>query len=146
MMKLLRKKWDIKDNREAAYTADTVLRIPGKQSQTVFFKPMSGLLNQPKYLPVRYCPLTIELELVSTSSDPILSSLTGATYTGNNTSVAWQIQNVQVKVDLCTLDNTVDNSYAEHPLSTKALSINYNTYASQLHSVLSGVTGQQKVS
>ena len=32
--------------------------IPPTQSQTVLFKPLSGLLNQPKYLPLRYMPLT----------------------------------------------------------------------------------------
>ena len=107
---------------------------------------MSGILNQPKYLPVRYCPLTIELELVSASTDPIISELAdNRPFTGTNTSLLWQIQNVQVKVDLSTLDNALDNSYAEHLLSGKALPINYNTYVSQFQSTLSGVAGQQKV-
>ncbi len=43
------------------------------------------------------------------------------------------------------LDNALDNSYAEHLLSGKALPINYNTYISQFHSIVSGVNGQQKV-
>jgi len=32
------------------------------QSQRVLFKPLLGILNQPKFLPIRYMPLTIELE------------------------------------------------------------------------------------
>ena len=36
---------------------------PG-QGLTVLFKPLSGLLNQGKMLPIRYAPITIELELV----------------------------------------------------------------------------------
>ena len=138
-------RWSRKSNYETAYTLDTYRGILHGQSQTVLFKPLSGLLNQPKYLPLRYCPLTIELEIVSNNTDPIISDLTGATFTNANTSVLWQIQNVQVKVDLCTLDNALDNSYAEHLLSGKALPINYNTFVSQMQSILSGVNGQQKV-
>ena len=138
-------RWDRRYATETGYDQHTLFGIYGGQSQTVLFKPLSGLLNQPKYLPLRYCPLTIELELVSNGGDPIISDLTGAQFTGDNTSVAWQIQNVQVKADLCTLDNAWDNSYAEHLLSGKALPINYNTFISQMQSILSGVNGQQKV-
>jgi hypothetical protein len=38
---------------------------------------------------------------------------------------------VQVKVDVCTLDNALDNSYAQHLLSGKSLPISYNTFVSQ---------------
>ena len=56
------------------------------------------------------------------------------------------MQNVQVKVDMCTLDNSLDNSYAEHLLNGKALPINFNTYVSQMQSLLSSAdAGQQKV-
>ena len=44
---------------------------------------------------------------------------------------AWQIQNVMVKVDMCSLDNALDNSYAQHLLSGKSLPINYDTWVSQ---------------
>ena len=40
---------------------------------TVGFKFLSGLFNQDKYLPIRYCPITIELELVNTYTDAIIS-------------------------------------------------------------------------
>ena len=140
------KQWDIRDNKKSAYDDASFPGIPGNQSQTVLFKPLSGLLNQPKYLPIRYCPLTIELELVNSSNEPIVSALDDARpFKAANTSLLWQIQNVQVKVDMCTLDNALDNSYAEHLLSGKALPINYNTYVSQMQSILSGATGQQKV-
>jgi hypothetical protein len=100
-------------------------------------------------IPIRYCPITIELELVNNATIPILSTLTG-TGTGNftaaNTSLLWLMQNVQVKVDMCTLDNSLDNSYAEHLLSGKPLPINFNTYVSQMQSLLSSAdAGQQKV-
>ena len=39
---------------------------------------------------------------------------------------------MQVKVDVCTLDNALDNSYAQHLLSGKSLPISYNTFVSQI--------------
>ena len=126
----------------------TVAGILGGQSQTVLFKPCSGLFNQPKMLPIRYMPITIELEIVHDNTEPVLSVTTTGTDsfdTSTNTSTSWQIQNVQVKVDTVTLDNQLDNSYAEHLLSGKALPINYQTYVSQMQSILSGSYGQLKV-
>jgi hypothetical protein len=66
-------------------------------------------------------------------------------FTKENTSMLWQIQNVQAKVDICILDNALDNSYTEHILAGKSLPINYNTYVSQIQSTLSGTNGQKKV-
>ena len=126
----------------------TVAGILGGQSQTVLFKPCSGLFNQPKMLPIRYMPITIELEIVHDNTEPVVSETTNTANNfdlANNTSTNWQIQNVMVKVDTVTLDNQLDNSYAEHLLSGKALPINYQTYVSQLQSILSGQYGQQKV-
>jgi hypothetical protein len=108
--------------------------ITGGTALTVLFKPLSGLLNQNKMLPIRYAPITIELELVDTKTDPIISPAADATYTLLNTSDDWQIENVQVKVDVCTLDNALDNSYAQHLLSGKSLPISYNTFVSQYQS------------
>ena len=142
------REWNVNENLKSAYSADTFPGIKADEFQTVLFKPLSGLLNQPKYLPIRYCPLTIELELVDDETEPIVPI--GGSFSGANTSEEWQIQNVQAKCDMCTLDNALDNSYAEHLLSGKALPINYNTYVSQMQSVASGqignvVLGQQDV-
>ena len=140
------------DNHQTAFDRNTVAGIAPGQAQTVLFKPCSGLFNQPKMLPIRYMPLTIELELVHDNTEPIVSATTvgqdnfdvSNAATGN-TSLLWQIQNVQVKCDVVTLDNQLDNSYAEHLLSGKALPINYQTYVSQKQSILSGNNGSQKV-
>ena len=158
MFKLL-KATDTKVNDEAEafgqqydkYTTldtTTVSGIKGGQSQTVLFKPCSGLFHQPKMLPIRYMPITIELEIVHDNTEPVVSETTNTANNfdlANNTSTNWQIQNVMVKVDTVTLDNQLDNSYAEHLLSGKALPINYQTYVSQMQSILSGNDGQQKV-
>ena len=43
---------------------NNVAKLPGiETSQTVMFQPLCGLFQQTKYLPLRYAPLEIELEL-----------------------------------------------------------------------------------
>ena len=52
--------------------ATTFYGIPGGQSMTVLFKPLLGLLNQPKFLPLaKMGPMVLELELVDDFNDPI---------------------------------------------------------------------------
>jgi len=57
------------------------------------------------------------------------------TFTPTSTSTNWSINNVQVKVDVCTLDNALNNSYVEHLLSGKALPIKYSTFINQQSAV-----------
>ena len=45
-----------------------------------------------------------------------------------------------VKMDLCTLDNALDNSYVNHLLGGKSLNIVYNTFISSLQTVVSADT------
>ena len=98
-------------------TPDETLAAGG--ARTFGMKLCSGLLNQTKMLPIRYCPLELELELVNAVGDPQYGS------------TAWNLSDVQVKADLCTLDNALENSYAKHLFEGKALPINYSTYISQ---------------
>ena len=114
--------------------------ITAGQALTVLFKPLSGLLNQSKMLPIRYAPITIELELADSNTEaiiPINAAQGATTWLTAAVSDEWQIENVQVKVDVCTLDNALDNSYAQHLLSGKSLPISYNTFVSQLQSTTS---------
>ena len=88
-------------------------------SRTVCFTPMSGILNQKKYLPIRYAPLQFEFELVGAASDALN---VGAG------SDKFEISNVQLKCDLVTLDNSLDNEYAQHLLDGGNLPINFGTF------------------
>ena len=98
-------------------------------------------MNQPKWIPLRYAPISLELELVNQPTDVCILGVTGRTgFTASELSQEWSIENVQVKCDVCTLDNALDNSYVEHLLSGKNLPINYNTYISQIQAV-TGRTG-----
>ena len=65
-------------------------------SRLVLFTPLFGLLNQEKLLPLRYCPIQIELELVNSGADAVhVGSYNGEAHTAN-----WDITGAQVKCDL----------------------------------------------
>ena len=123
--------------------ANKYISVNAGESKTVSFKPLSGLLSCGKLLPIRYAPITIELELVQNAYDPIISvedaglaiEIDGANGATVNTSVTWQIENPVIKVDICTLDNALNNEYASLLLSGKALPINYSSFVTQLQSI-----------
>jgi hypothetical protein len=119
--------------------SDTLNEFAGINSaQTVMFKPLCGILAQTKYLPLRYTPLEFELELVSDPKDSLIEIDTvGSVFTSANTSLSWRLENFMIKVDMCTLDNALDNSYVSHVMSGKTLNIVYNTFISSLQTVLS---------
>ncbi len=81
-------------------------------------------------LPKRHAPITIELDLVSDVTAPVISTYGAAatTFKSENTSANWSIDNVQIKSDLCTLDNAFDNSYRSLPIS-------YNAFVSQIQTI-----------
>ena len=116
---------------------NTTALLPGiTASQTVMFKPLTGIFAQTKYLPLRFAPFEIELELANVN-DPIVVPGVDATFTNGNTSGRWKLENCMVKVDLCTLDNALDNSYTSHMLSGKSINIVYDTFISTLQTVVS---------
>ena len=116
--------------------------IQATKSRIVNFKPLCGLLAQDKYIPLKFCPITLEFVLCDIN-DAIVSPITynAATnfhtvYTTTNTTNLWQIQNCCIKCDICTLDNALNNSYIEHLLSGKSLPIEYTTYISQQSAIV----------
>ena len=48
-----------------------LIGIGASQTQTVMFKPLSGCLNERKYLPIRFMPLAIKLSLVDGMLHPL---------------------------------------------------------------------------
>ena len=118
---------------------NTLALLPGiARFQTVCFKPLAGILQQAKYIPLRYCPLELELELNDTDQ-PIINSIYEP-FNNTNTSDFWRLENCMLKADLCTLDNALDNNYVAHLLGGKQLNIVYNTFISNIQTILSGDT------
>ena len=52
---------------------DCVKDLPPSASQTVLFKPVSGIQSHPRYLPIRFTPRECELSLVADPVDPNIS-------------------------------------------------------------------------
>ena len=103
-------------------------------SKVVNFKPIFGLLNQNKYLPLFWGGMSLEFEVVTNATDAIATPI-GTTVPAGTTSTDWIISDVRVECDTITLDSALQNSYVEHVLSGKALEINYGSYINMLQSV-----------
>ena len=124
-----------------AYDSGT---IPGFQSKMVVgFKPMLGLFNQFKYIPLKACPLVLELELVSNFLDCIVEPGVSSGFPSNdgsetykNTSGQFELNNCFLQCDVVGLDNDLHNKYVAHLLDGKELPITYNTYICQSISVV----------
>ena len=91
-------------------------------ARRVLFKPLFGLCNQEELIPLRYCPIQIELELVNNLLDAVVIRTAYA-------SGLWNISDIQCKCDLLALGSSLDNEYASHLLSGKSLPINFATWS-----------------
>ena len=83
-------------------------RLHGNESKVLSTKLAFGLLHQPKWIPLRYAPLTLELELVNEFTDVCVTpyNVDTAVHPGvvsrfpeNITSKEWSIEQVEVKRD-----------------------------------------------
>ena len=111
------------------YLGDEYQSVPSLSSKTVSFRPLSGLVNCGKLIPLQYAPITIELEVCNSITDPIMSvndeacgvvcKTVGSLI--KNTSQDWRIENPNIKCDVCVLDSALNNEYAALLLSGKAL-------------------------
>jgi hypothetical protein len=96
---------------------------------------------QTKFIPLRYCPLEIELELAN-ADDGLITTGGGITDLGSKASFEgsiskdYHLEMCQLKADVCTLDNALDNSYTEHLLNGRYLPIVYNTFISNIQTIL----------
>ena len=92
--------------------------IAAGEERLVMFTPLSGLLNQDKYLPVRYCPIQIKLELVSSGGDAVETGPSDAN------CLVWSLSHVQLKCYVVLLDNALDNEYASFLFERKIFTNN----------------------
>ena len=108
--------------------------ITNNSTKTVSFKPLFGILNQPKFIPLQWLPLTMEFELVTDGLDPIIpaNSTDGNTqFDAGTTSTSWQIKDCFIKADVIELDSAVHNEYASHLMKGNAIPINYTSFIMQ---------------
>ena len=109
--------------------------IKPRESKTVMFKPIFGLLNTPNnnFIPLKYAPLILEFELVNDPKLPVIDAtgMTGGPFKESDCSTDWEIQNVQVKCDLLTLDSQMYDAFEKKIASGHKLKIPFSDYVSQ---------------
>ena len=118
-------------------TRHTLSGIPGANGKArIAHKPCCGLLESNYYLPLRFAPLELEFTIVSDGNEPIVvpqgdaqtnpnteTDKQGYYFQGGNTSTSWEINNVIIRADVITLDNTVDNNITKHLLEGQSLKL-----------------------
>ena len=105
-------------------------QIPAGGSRRVFMKLHSGLFSQEKWLPTMYCPITIEIELGGAEEAFAYPNVTinGSTQACSKT---WNLSDVRLYADMCTLDSALQNSYAAHMSSGKHLPLAFSSFVCQ---------------
>ena len=113
-------------------TRHSMSGIPSNGQMRLGHKPVCGLLESNYYLPLRFAPLELEFTIVSDSNEPIVvpegngtteTDKNGYYFQGGNTSVLWEINNVIIRAEVITLDNTVDNNITKHLLEGQSLKL-----------------------
>ena len=115
------------------HTRHSLSGIPGANSKVrLSHKPCCGLLESNYYLPLRFAPLELEFTIVSDGNEPIVvpygdgttqTDKNGYYFQDGNTSTSWEINNVIIRADVITLDNTVDNNITKHLLEGQSLKL-----------------------
>ena len=114
------------------HTRHSLSGIPSNGQMRLGHKPCCGLLESNYYLPLRFAPLELEFTIVSDSNEPVVvpegngtteTDKNGYYFQGGNTSVLWEINNVIVRAEVITLDNTVDNNITKHLLEGQSLKL-----------------------
>ena len=114
------------------HTRHSLSGIASNGQMRLGHKPVCGLLESNYYLPLRFAPLELEFTIVSDSNEPIVvpegngtteTDKNGYYFQGGNTSVLWEINNVIIRAEVITLDNTVDNNITKHLLEGQSLKL-----------------------
>ena len=118
------------------HTRHSLCGIPGnKGKMRLGHKPVCGLLESNYYLPLRFAPLELEFTIVSDPNEPIVvpegdeqtdpteSDKEGYYFQAGNTSVKWELNNIIIRAEVITLDNTVDNNITKHLLEGQSFKL-----------------------
>eukprot|EP00438_Fugacium_kawagutii_P035295 Skav215243 [mRNA] locus=scaffold811:129577:132292:+ [translate_table: standard] len=120
------------------YTRHSLTGIPGNQGKARFsHKPCCGLLNSNYYIPLRYAPLELQFQIVSDGNEPIVVPTDGAGgkddtkgyyFTTGDVSTSWELNNVFIRAEVISLDNTVNNNIVKHLLDGQSLKLVFPMY------------------
>ena len=77
-------RWDDDEHYKTKWTADYGARVEPSSARAVSFKPLFGLLNQSKYIPLMWSPLMFEFEILNGATDAILGHSAPFTISNSN--------------------------------------------------------------
>ena len=121
---------------------DAYTSVKGFQTKSITFTPLSGIIQQGKMIPLRYCPLSFEFEVCNHLYDPIITHLAPGWQASiiesnfgsanpSDYSANWQIENPVIKCDVCQMDSELNNQFAQRFLSGQTIPISYSTFVVQ---------------
>ena len=134
-----RNEWGRIDKR---YTRHSMTGIPGANGKARFsHKPCCGLVGHggKYYLPLRLGSLEMEYTIVSDGTLPVIvpqgrgaganqTDKEGYYFQEGNTSTSWELNNLLIRAELVSLDNTVANNISSHILSGNSLKMYFPMY------------------
>ena len=133
-----RNEWGRIDKR---YTRHSLTGIPGANGKARFsHKPCCGIVGHggKYYLPLRLAGLELEWTIVSDGTLPVVvpqgtgtgvqTDKEGSYFTAGNTSTSWELNNVLIRAEVVSLDNTVANNISSHILSGNSLKMYFPMY------------------
>ena len=99
-----------------------------KNKKTVYYWPSCPFFNVSNFIPLSYCPIVIELTLVSDATEPLVNQ--SGEFTVANTSFLWNIEQPFITCDVHRLDDGLFAEYAEI-LEKQSLPITFNSVSVQ---------------
>ena len=133
-----RNEWGRIDKR---YTRHSLCGIPGANGKARFsHKPCCGIVGHggKYYLPLRLGSLELEWTIVSNGELPVVIAKGSGTGTETDkeayyfptgtTSTSWELNNLLIRADVVSLDNTVANNISSHILSGNSLRMYFPMY------------------
>ena len=123
----------------ARYTRHSLAGIPGGSYMRLGHKPECGLLESKYYLPLRYAPLELEFTIVSDEHIPVITPFTvtdvntqndakGYYFTTGDTRASFELNNVIIRAECITLDQTVNNNIVKQLLEGQRLKLVFPMY------------------
>ena len=112
-------------------TEDNKRGIAKNKSANVFYDmKLKCFKSCENWIPLSYCPITIELYLVNDAKLPIIAQGDTSVFTATNTSNKWAIKKPVFKANVYSLDDSLYAEYAKI-LETGSLPITFETETMQ---------------
>ena len=101
--------------------------IAGASTRKVTVKLPLGIFEQHLFLPLKHCPITLELEL-----NPTVGAYLD---TADNASTTFTISDCRILADVLMLDGALENKLSEHLLQGRSLPISFVSWTNIMNTI-----------